>query len=173
MRDADKANSVWIRLSEIRDAASLMELDSLAWDQHSTPSGEIRWSSREHYLQRCPPGSQLVAGIGNDICGYMGFGPPTPLQSNCHVYDINIAVHPDYQRRGIGRRLMEEMKVVAAKSGVRKLSLRVLATNPGAISFYESCGFIEQGRLVEEFYLNGQFVDDVLMWCPVCVLVTG
>ncbi|MNN82623.1 hypothetical protein D3C81_1995730 [compost metagenome] len=68
--------------------------------------------------------------------------------------------------------MMEEMKGMAARSGVRKLSLRVLATNPSAISFYKSCGFIEQGRLVEEFYLNGQYIDDILMWCPVSVLVT-
>ncbi|MNV94027.1 Protease synthase and sporulation negative regulatory protein PAI 1 [compost metagenome] len=101
----------------------------------------------------------------------MGFSSPTPLQSNNHVYDINIAIHPDYQRRGIGRKLMDEMKVIAEKSGVRKLSLRVLASNPNAISFYKSCGFIEQGRLVEEFYLDGRFIDDILMWCPVPALV--
>ncbi|MNO32796.1 ribosomal-protein-alanine N-acetyltransferase [compost metagenome] len=160
-------DSIWTRLSEIRDAGALMELDSLVWDKHSSPGGQIHWSSREHYLQKCPPGSQIVAGIGDTICGYMGFSSPTPLQSNNHVYDINIAIHPNFQRRGVGRILMNEMKTVAAKSGVRKLSLRVLATNPGAVSFYGSCGFVEQGRLVEEFFLDGQYVDDILMWCPV------
>ena len=59
---------------------------------------------------------------------------------------------------------MDAVKVVAAERGIRKLSLRVLASNAGAVAFYQSCGFIEQGRLVDEFYLNGQYVDDILMW---------
>ena len=63
------------------------------------------------------------------------------------LYD-NIAVHPDYQRQGIGQRLIEAMKAWAAEQGVRKLSLRVLTTNPGAMEFYRNCGFVEQGRLV-------------------------
>lgn len=156
----------WIRLSEIRDAAALMELDALVWDKDSTPA-QIVWTSREQYLQKCPPGSQLVAGIGDEICGYLGFDSPTPLPSNGHVYDLNIAIHPSYQRQGVGRKLMESIKIIAAEQGIRKLSLRVLATNPGAKAFYESCGFLEQGRLVDEFYLDGKYVDDILMWCPI------
>ncbi len=161
------SESVWIRLSQMGDAGALMEIDSLTWDEHSTPAQSLVWNSREHYLQKCPPGSQLVAGIGEELCGYLGFDHPTPLESNRHVYDINIAIHPSYQRHGVGRKLMEAVKQLAAERGVRKLSLRVLASNPGAVAFYRSCGFTEQGRLVEEFYLDGQYVDDILMWCPV------
>lgn len=161
-------SSIWIRLSEIQDAGVLMELDALAWSPQSTP-GEIKWDSREQYLRKCPPGSQLIAGIGDQICGYLGFDYPTPLPSNQHVYEINIAVHPHYQRLGIGRKLIEAIKQRAAVQEKRKLSLRVLASNSGAIQFYQSCGFIEQGRLIEEFYLNGQYVDDILMWCPVAM----
>lgn len=160
-------SSVWIRLSEIRDAGALMELDALAWGLQSSPGGELKWNSREQYLQKCPPGSQLIAGIGDQICGYLGFYYPTPLPSNQHVYEINIAIHPNYQRMGIGRKLIEAIKQQAAEKGKRKISLRVLASNQGAIQFYQSCGFIEQGRLIEEFYLNGQYVDDILMCYPV------
>lgn len=155
-----------VRLSEMRDAACLMEIDALVWNECTSPA-RISWSSREKFLQTCPPGSQLVAVISDKVCGYVGFEHPTPLPSNRHVFDLNIAVHPDYQRMGIGRRLMDEMKRFAAMQGIRKLSLRVLSTNPGAISFYKSCGFEEQGRLVEEFYLDGQYIDDILMWCRV------
>lgn len=161
------SESLWIRLSQMGDAGALMEIDSLTWDEHSTPAERLVWSSREQYLQKCPPGSQLVAGIGEEICGCLGFDHPTPLESNRHVYELNIAIHPAYQRLGVGRKLMEAVKQLAAERGVRKLSLRVLASNPGAVAFYRSCGFVEQGRLVEEFYLGGQYVDDILMWCPV------
>ncbi|MDU4695080.1 MAG: GNAT family N-acetyltransferase [Paenibacillus sp.] len=162
--DIMNQHHIWTRLSEMRDAAALIEIDHLTWDQDNTPAEKIEWDSREQFLQSCPPGSQIVAGIGEDICGYIGFKPPTPLPSNRHVLELNIAIHPAYQRQGIGRVLMEALLQLAAEQGVRKLSLRVLASNPGAIAFYQSCGFVEQGRLVDEFWINGAYVDDILMW---------
>lgn len=160
-------HDIWTRLSEMRDASALMEIDGLVWNETTTPGIQIVWKSREEYLQKCPPGSQLVAGIGDRICGYLGFDIPTPLASNKHVYSINIAIHPDYHRQGIGGKLIDAIKQHASEQGIRKLSLRVLATNPGAIAFYKSCGFIEEGRLIGEFYLDGQYVDDLLMYYPV------
>jgi RimJ/RimL family protein N-acetyltransferase len=53
----------------------------------------------------------------------------------------------------------------ARRRGARKLSLRVLATNPGARRLYERCGFVVEGVLREEFLLDEVFVDDVLMAC--------
>ncbi|WP_433944399.1 N-acetyltransferase family protein [Paenibacillus sp. SN-8-1] len=161
-----------VRLSELKDAAELIEIDELVWNSQTTPA-VLQPVTRESFLQQNPPGSQLVAVIGETVCGYLGFSCPTPLQSNCHVYEINIAVHPSYQRLGIGRTLMEEMKQHAAAQGVRKLCLRVLATNERALEFYRSCGFMEQGRLVEEFYLDGRYVDDILMWYPLIQLKDG
>lgn len=161
-----KLDHATIRVSELRDAAKLIEIDKLVWNSETTPA-VLQPVTRESFLQQNPPGSQLVAVIGEIVCGYLGFLCPTPLQSNCHVYEINIAVHPSYQRMGIGRTLMEGMKQYAALQGKRKLCLRVLATNGRALEFYRSCGFMEQGRLVEEFYLNGRYVDDILLWYPV------
>jgi RimJ/RimL family protein N-acetyltransferase len=51
----------------------------------------------------------------------------------------------------------------AQSRGARKLALRVLGTNTRARSLYESCGFLVEGLLREEFFLDGRYVDDVLM----------
>ncbi|MNK25479.1 Spermidine N(1)-acetyltransferase [compost metagenome] len=161
-----KLGQATVRVSELRDAAELIEIDKLVWNSETTPA-VLQPVTRENFLQQNPPGSQLVAVMGETVCGYLGFFCPTPLQSNSHVYEINIAVHPSYQRIGIGRALMDGMKQYAALQGRRKLCLRVLATNEKAIEFYRSCGFMEQGRLVEEFYLDGRYVDDILLWYPV------
>lgn len=151
------------RLSTFSDVSAIMELDKLVWDESTTP-GQINWKSKVHFLEICPPGSQLVAISGSELCGYLGFSPPTPLASNGHVYDINIAVHPKFQGQGVGQGLMSHIKELAHERGIRKLSLRVLATNHRAIHFYKKCGFMEQGRLVEEFYLQDKYVDDILMY---------
>lgn len=157
---------ICIRTSQLKDAPFLMEIDEKVWTPETTPS-QVHWRSREQFLQSCPPGSQLVAVAGDSdiVLGYIGYKHPTELESNRHVYDIHIAVSPDHHRRGVGAKLMDALKRIAAQDGVRKLSLRVLSSNGRAIAFYEKCGFKEQGRLVEEFWLNGHYVDDILMYC--------
>ncbi|KAA2301006.1 GNAT family N-acetyltransferase, partial [Clostridioides difficile] len=64
---------------------------------------------------------------------------------------------------GIATALMDAIKQHAAQQGVRKLRLRVLSSNPGAITFYTQCGFVTEGRLVSEFYIGDKYVDDILM----------
>ncbi|GAA0136484.1 GNAT family N-acetyltransferase [Paenibacillus sp. YSY-4.3] len=164
--DVLRDSSIWIRRSELRDAVHLMELDELVWNGKTSPS-PIKWASREQYLQHCPPGDQLVAVMGGQVCGYLGFAAPTAMPCHRHVYEIHVAIHPAFRRLGIGSRLMAAVKELAAEEGIRKLSLRVLGTNPCAIAFYESCGFIMQGRLIAEYYIEGEYVDDILMWYPI------
>ncbi|UQZ33919.1 GNAT family N-acetyltransferase [Paenibacillus sp. PK3_47] len=156
--------SLTIRPSEIRDARELIILDHMIWTEETTP-GPLMWRSREDYLLHAPPGSQLVALKDGEVCGYVGFGCPTGMESHRHVCEINIAVHPRFQRQGIGTQLVAAIKRHAAANGIRKLRLRVLSSNETALSFYRRCGFCEEGRLREEFYLGGHYVDEVFMYC--------
>ncbi|WP_285075840.1 GNAT family N-acetyltransferase [Paenibacillus sp. UMB7766-LJ446] len=156
------SHTYMIRLSELKDAAQLMELDALVWDKYTSPE-PLNWRSRQQYLQHCPPGSQLIAVQGERVCGYVGFHPATGMPVNRHVYEINIAVHPHDRRCGIATALMDAMKQYALEQGITKLRLRVLSSNPGAIAFYTQCGFVTEGRLISEFYIAGKYVDDILM----------
>lgn len=156
------SGTLLIRPSEIRDVRELIALDHLVWTKETTP-GPMVWRSQEDYLQHAPPGSQLVAFYDDKLCGYIGFGCPSRMESHRHVCEINIAVHPNVRRRGIGRELIEAVKKHVRDYGIRKLRLRVLSVNEAALAFYRSCGFEEEGRLREEFYLQGRYVDDIFM----------
>lgn len=146
----------------MKDASDLIALDELVWNERTAPAS-LSWKTRGEFLRNTPPGSQLVAIEQDMVRGYIGFRPPTMLASNRHVLEINIAVHPFFHRVGIGTALMDAMKELAAARGIRKLSLRVLSCNHDALSFYRKCGFTEEGRLSDEFYIAGRYVDDVLM----------
>jgi ribosomal protein S18 acetylase RimI-like enzyme len=152
-----------IRLSKKSDFEQLIDLDHRIWSPKITP-GTIKWKSVNEFAIRNPAGSQVVALVDGEVAGYLGFQSPTPLETNQHVMDIDIAVDPRFQAKGIGKQLIEKGKTVAKEKGIRKLSLRVLATNEGAIEFYKKCGFIEQGRLINEFHIDGKYVDDYLMY---------
>lgn len=56
---------------------------------------------------------------------------------------FNIAVDPAYQRRGLGRALLETIIDEVEKRGVATLWLEVRASNAAAITLYESLGFNE------------------------------
>lgn len=153
-----------IRPSEIKDVRELIALDHMIWTENTSP-GPLMWRSQEDYLLNAPPGSQLVAIREDKLCGYVGFGCPSRMESNSHVCEVNIAVHPSYQRLGIGSQLIEAIKEHASNHAIRKLRLRVLSCNRPARSFYRKCGFLEEGRLREEFYLGGRYVDEIFMSC--------
>ncbi|MEW4372095.1 GNAT family N-acetyltransferase [Paenibacillus kandeliae] len=155
-------SDITLRLSTMKDAKQLMQLDQLVWNHLNTPS-VFYCTTRREYLQACPPGSQLLAVQDHIICGYVGFACPQSFAVSRHVYDIHIAVHPDYRRLGIGVQLLDALCRYAKQQGIRKLTLRVLSTNEEAVHFYDKYGFVENGRLQEQFYIHGQYVDDILM----------
>ncbi len=58
----------------------------------------------------------------------------------------NVATHPDYRRRGIGRALTEKAMITARQKGARDLWLQVRDDNPTAIRIYADLGFSERAR---------------------------
>lgn len=56
----------------------------------------------------------------------------------------NVAVHPDYQRRGIAKRLMDAGLDAIHKKGGKHAILQVDYDNRGAIKLYEGLGFVRE-----------------------------
>lgn len=152
-----------IRPSIEADLPELIALNHLIWNGTNSPA-TIHYPSVTEYAEHYPPGSQFVAVIANRLAGYIGYKNPTGLLSNSHVLEIDIGVHPDFQRSGVGKQLIDYIFKWGKENGYGKVSIRVLETNTQAIAFYKAKGFIEQGRLIDEFFINGQFVDDLLMY---------
>ena len=59
---------------------------------------------------------------------------------------MNVAVHPDYRRRGIGEQLVNCLVEELKKRQSRSLTLEVRASNLPAQKLYEKLGFSEIGR---------------------------
>jgi ribosomal protein S18 acetylase RimI-like enzyme len=58
----------------------------------------------------------------------------------------NVATHPDYRRRGIGRALTERVMTQARDKRASAIWLHVRDDNPGAIKLYQDLGFQEIAR---------------------------
>ncbi len=85
---------------------------------------------------------------GETVIGYCAFWQAAD------VADItNVAVHPDYRRRGLGKRLIEEAVRKAEQRGIKQLFLEVRVSNKAARALYIACGFTEVG-LREKYYAD-------------------
>ena len=90
----------------------------------------------------------LVAVDGSRVAGYVG------SQTVIDETDMmNIAVHPDYRRRGIAERLVKDLVAQLNVLGSRALMLEVRASNAPAIALYEKQGFRQVG-LRKNYYRN-------------------
>ncbi|HEY1209304.1 MAG TPA: tRNA (adenosine(37)-N6)-threonylcarbamoyltransferase complex dimerization subunit type 1 TsaB [Terracidiphilus sp.] len=89
----------------------------------------------------------------------MGFAVAslTPPQAELEI----IAVDKQFQRRGLARKLFEEMADKLPLVGVREVILEVRASNQAALGFYRRLGFVETGR--RPGYYQAPEEDAVLM----------
>ena len=90
----------------------------------------------------------LVALEDDRVIGYVG------SQSSIDEADImNVAVHPDYRRKGIAEALVNGLVEELKRKESRCLTLEVRASNVPAIALYEKLGFSEIGRR-KNYYRN-------------------
>ncbi len=84
-----------------------------------------------------------------------------PFKRNKHrLYLIaNVAVHPEYRRRGIARALTLRAMQHAREKKVDDLWLHVRADNPDAIQLYQSLGFVERARRTQWQAITSQQVE--------------
>lgn len=100
------------------------------------------WSSRSIVSElENPLALWLVAEENGEIAGYIG------SQSVLGEADmLNLAVSPEYRRRGIGEQLITRLIALLRQQGVGSLTLEVRISNAAAIALYEKLGFTQVGR---------------------------
>jgi ribosomal protein S18 acetylase RimI-like enzyme len=78
----------------------------------------------------------LVASVGDEIAGMI-----IGTIDNNKGYYYRIAVHPDYQRRGLGKRLIESLRTRFEQRNVTKIMITADEHNEPILSLYESLGY--------------------------------
>jgi len=160
-----------VRAARPGDERALATLDRATWSTLTSPApppAELDWS---FFNEKVELRDVLVAVVDGDVAGYVRLNHPFPIESSRHVLHITgIAVDPAFQRRGVGSTLMDAAASEARARGARRLTLRVLAPNTAARRLYERSGFVVEGVLRGEFYLDDEYVDDVLMALDLTVI---
>lgn len=97
---------------------------------------------------RNPLSCWLVAEEDGVVAGYVG------SQTVMDESDMmNVAVHPDYRRKGISEALVAELVEALKKQESHCLTLEVRVSNEPAKALYEKLGFTQVG-LRKNYYRN-------------------
>jgi putative acetyltransferase len=102
----------------------------------------------------------LVACAAQEIVGSLGLAVPDRSPRRWHVGEIGMAVHDQWQGRGIGTALLRAAVDLADRwLNLRRLELTVYTDNEPAIRLYRRFGFEREGLLRKYAFRDGVFVD--------------
>lgn len=90
-------------------------------------------------LKKIAKNAIVIYVVDFDVVGYVAFYA-NDLESRQAFVSL-IAVKPEEQNAGIGRKLLEESIKVSRLCGMKKMCLKVDKDNEKAIKFYKSNGF--------------------------------
>lgn len=86
-----------------------------------------------------------------------------PQSRASHVASFGIAVHPDFQRKGLAKQLLAALEQVARDQGIKKIEVNFYDGNPAA-ALYQSLNYDFEGRRLKKGRLNdGTYVDEILL----------
>jgi ribosomal-protein-alanine N-acetyltransferase len=95
-----------------------------------------------------------LVGLGGTRDRIVGFAGVWFTVDQLHL--VTIAVHPRYESRGIGQRLLLECFALAKRSELRTIALEVRPSNARALRLYDRFGFERAGRLTNYYANNGE-----------------
>jgi putative acetyltransferase len=106
----------------------------------------------------------LVAVDGGRVVGSFGLHTFPKRPRRWHAGSVGMAVHDDWQGRGVGSALMRAGVELADNwLNLLRLELEVYADNEPAIRLYERFGFEREGTLRQYAFREGRYVDSYVM----------
>ena len=142
--------AVAVEPMQLRDIPDVLVIEKLSFP--------IPWSKQAFVSELYNRHAIYLVARDNDmICGYTGMWL---IFDEGHI--TNLAVHPAYRRRGIGRLLLNSRIQTVKKQGLRRFTLEVRRSNLAAQKLYAEFGFIQVG--VRPRYYQDDQEDALIMW---------
>ena len=136
------------------DARDLDTVEVIERASYPTP-----WS-RSMFAAELRKPSALAIGAYLESGALVGYAFVSRYVDAWHV--MNVAVAPEFRRRGIATELLERLFEVTAADQRRGYTLEVRVSNAGAIRLYEQLGFESRG--IRRGYYTDNREDALIMW---------
>ena len=160
---------ITIRTAREEDAPSMVALLNpiiragvyTVMDEPVTLDGQIE------FIRQFPEAGIFLVAVWDGSREVLGMQDVVPVLKDSrvfgHVGEISTFVALERRGQGVGRRLCQATFAEAKLRGFRKLSAAIRADNPRAAAFYRGQGFRRVGVAREHAFIEGKYVDEVLM----------
>jgi RimJ/RimL family protein N-acetyltransferase len=159
-----------IRVATVDDASALIEfINDVSMESDFLTFGagefEIKEDQEKEIIQNLLDSENqifFVATVGKKIVAILNFSARSRPRIR-HSGEFSMVVKKKYWGFGIGSLLLDTL-LEWAKSNqfIKKINLRVRTDNQRAIKLYEKRGFVKEGTLRKEIFLNDKYYD--LLW---------
>jgi len=144
--------TIELRPLSARDLSAIEEIEKRSYP---TP-----WSRAMFAGELAKPSSICVGAVDTEAGALAGYLIISRYVDAWHV--MNVAVAPEYRRRGIAHLLLERLFELTAGDERRGYTLEVRVSNGDAIRLYERLGFVARG--IRRGYYTDNREDAVIMW---------
>jgi diamine N-acetyltransferase len=153
-----KGHNVYLRLLEKKDIRILYKLcNEEKVRKYNTIPNDIQSNNKKEKLRK----SLSIINEKDVLVGFI-----TYKESNyCNnVYSIGITIGSKYWERGYGQDAIKTLlKYLFGELNAIRVELEVIKCNLRAINCYKKCGFVEDGIKISKVYIEGQYVDILIM----------
>jgi ribosomal protein S18 acetylase RimI-like enzyme/predicted kinase len=158
-----------LRSFRVEDAGAVWRLHDAALEDAGVHGGRGPWEDdlRDIPAAYLEGGDFIVAFAGEELVGMGGLA----RRSDAEAEIRRMRVHPDFQRQGLGRRILAALEERARELGFRAIRLDTTEEQVAARRLYESAAYRETERRRTERFVFIDFVKDLARE-PV-LIVTG
>ena len=153
-----KGNDIYLRLLEKKDIRLLYKLcNEEQVRRYNTIPNDIQNNNQGKNLRK----ALSIINEKNVVVGFI-----TYKESNyCNrIYSIGITIGSKYWGRKYGQDSIKTLlKYLFEELNAIRVELEVIKYNLRAINCYKKCGFVEEGIRTNKVYIEGEYVDTLIM----------
>jgi len=153
-----KGKKIYLRTLEKKDIVTLYRLcNEEKVKTYNTIPNDIQSNNKDKKLRK----ALSIINEKNVLIGFI-----TYKESNYSdvVYSIGITIGSKYWGRKYGQDAIKTLlKYLFEEQNAIRVELEVIKCNLRAISCYKKCGFVEEGIKENKVYIEGRYVDTIIM----------
>jgi phosphinothricin acetyltransferase len=161
-----QADDVVIRLAERRDAPGIRAIYN-RFVAESTALFDLVPRTLDEQVEWIDEHSgghpAVVAVAGDDVVGFGSLSPFKPRPAYATTVENSVYLLEEYQGRGIGTRVLDELIRLAQAHGFHSIIARITGDNDASIALHASCGFVLVGTEREVGRKFGRWLNVVEM----------
>ncbi|OOM71430.1 spermidine N(1)-acetyltransferase [Clostridium puniceum] len=154
-----KGHKIYLRSLEKKDIVSLYRLcNEEKVKAYNTIPNDMQSNNKDKNLRK----ALSIINEKNVLIGFITYKE----SSYCNVvtYSIGITIGSKYWGRKYGQDSIKTLlKYLFEERNAIKVELEVIECNLRAISCYRKCGFVEEGIRKNKVYIEGRYVDTIIM----------